>query len=330
MKCTNCGANIPDNVQSCTHCGAEVKYTDRPQKSDGMRIATIVFGLVIIITLGTSMGLIATGCGKSGGKDSGSSSETESTESANGTNVSASAPTEIDSSAYDLVANGPVELGGKVKIATDGAFFLDWGTQKSILITKADGSNVVLEKVSTAYIVNKGVNSGTWGLLPSDRSLKCTGTLRLEGNKLFMDVTNLTDINGNELIVETQQQPVQQAPVQQAPIQQAPVQQAPAVQAVSAQILPQSASRQLTSADVSGLSLRQINYAKNEIYARHGRMFQSPELQSYFNAQSWYSGTIPAGQFKESYLTSIERYNADFLANIEFSISPNGYKLDAY
>lgn len=39
-------------------------------------------------------------------------------------------------------------------------------------------------------------------------------------------------------------------------------------------VLPQSSSRLLTDADVAGLSLQQINYAKNEIYARHGRLFE--------------------------------------------------------
>ena len=65
-------------------------------------------------------------------------------------------------------------------------------------------------------------------------------------------------------------------------------------QAVSAEILPQSDTRLLTQQDVAGLSLREINYAKNEIYARHGRKFASKELQDYFNAQSWYQGTVDA------------------------------------
>lgn len=34
-------------------------------------------------------------------------------------------------------------------------------------------------------------------------------------------------------------------------------------------ILPQSASYLLTESDIEGLDIREINYAKNEIYARH-------------------------------------------------------------
>ena len=36
-------------------------------------------------------------------------------------------------------------------------------------------------------------------------------------------------------------------------------------------ILPESDSKYLTEADIAGLTLKEINYAKNEIYARHGR-----------------------------------------------------------
>ncbi len=93
-------------------------------------------------------------------------------------------------------------------------------------------------------------------------------------------------------------------------------------------ILPQSTSRLLSSDDISELSLREINYAKNEIYARHGRMFHSSELQNYFNSKSWYHGTIDPDSFGESLLSDIEKRNAEFLATTEFSMNPNGYQLD--
>lgn len=40
-------------------------------------------------------------------------------------------------------------------------------------------------------------------------------------------------------------------------------------------IFQDSAERYLTDEELENLSLQQINYAKNEIYARHGRMFQN-------------------------------------------------------
>ena len=94
-------------------------------------------------------------------------------------------------------------------------------------------------------------------------------------------------------------------------------------------ILPESNSRYLTKADVEGLSLREINYAKNEIYARHGRRFNSKELQDYFDSKSWYNGTISPDKFNTSVFNQYELKNAEFLRDIEFSMDSRGYQLDA-
>lgn len=53
-------------------------------------------------------------------------------------------------------------------------------------------------------------------------------------------------------------------------------------------ILPDSDSRKLKKSDLAGMTAQQLSYAKNEIYARHGRIFKSSELQDYFNQKDWY------------------------------------------
>ena len=93
-------------------------------------------------------------------------------------------------------------------------------------------------------------------------------------------------------------------------------------------MIPYSNQRLLGDSDVAGLSLREINYAKNEIYARHGRKFDSQELQNYFNSKSWYYGTIEPENFDVSLLTDVEKKNAEFFFDVEFIISANGYQLD--
>ena len=52
------------------------------------------------------------------------------------------------------------------------------------------------------------------------------------------------------------------------------------------------------------------------------------ELQNYFNSKSWYYGTIEPENFDVSLLTDVEKKNAEFLSDVEFSISANGYQLD--
>ena len=93
-------------------------------------------------------------------------------------------------------------------------------------------------------------------------------------------------------------------------------------------IIPDSNSRYLTESDIQNLSIREINYAKNEIYARHGRKFKSQELQTYFNSKSWYRGIIEPSDFRQSVLNDYEKKNAELLSKREFSMESGGYKLD--
>ena len=82
-------------------------------------------------------------------------------------------------------------------------------------------------------------------------------------------------------------------------------------------ILPDSATRRLTQADVADLTWEQCCLARNEIYARHGRIFQTKQIAAYFEAQSWYHGTVPGASFDSNTLSPIEHANIDFLAGYE-------------
>ena len=97
-------------------------------------------------------------------------------------------------------------------------------------------------------------------------------------------------------------------------------------------ILPNSNVEYLTEADIAELTLQEINYAKNEIYARHGRRFKSQELMDYFTSKTWYEGIYDPDDFDTNYsddaLNDYEKKNAEFLRSVEYSMTPNGYELD--
>lgn len=82
-------------------------------------------------------------------------------------------------------------------------------------------------------------------------------------------------------------------------------------------LIPDSDTKYLTDADISHLSKDELRFARNEIYARHGRRFKSSDLQSYFDSQSWYSGTINADDFSEASLNKYEKANIQFILNAE-------------
>lgn len=60
---------------------------------------------------------------------------------------------------------------------------------------------------------------------------------------------------------------------------------------------------------LEGMSYDIARLAVNEIYARHGRMFQDEHLQVYFNSKPWYYGSIAPDQFDESLLSELEKEN---------------------
>lgn len=82
-------------------------------------------------------------------------------------------------------------------------------------------------------------------------------------------------------------------------------------------ILPESNTRYLTMADLAGLNADQCRLARNEIYARYGRMFDDAALQAYFNSCAWYHGTIPADQFNDNVLNEYEKANRDLIVQYE-------------
>lgn len=57
-----------------------------------------------------------------------------------------------------------------------------------------------------------------------------------------------------------------------------------------------------------------IKTLRNEIYARHGRIFTTPEMKQIFESAPWYK---PRKDFKDSDLNEIEKRNVDFIFEYE-------------
>lgn len=93
--------------------------------------------------------------------------------------------------------------------------------------------------------------------------------------------------------------------------------QATTEEANSEYILKNSSSEYIAVSDIAGMSKEQCRLARNEIYARHGRLFDDPELQAYFNSCSWYSGYISPSNFDESVLNAYEKANLEVIVAYE-------------
>ena len=55
--------------------------------------------------------------------------------------------------------------------------------------------------------------------------------------------------------------------------------------------------RSVLDEEISNYTSDQLELAKNEIYARHGRQFVTDYIADYFNSKSWYQGTIDPETF---------------------------------
>jgi len=74
--------------------------------------------------------------------------------------------------------------------------------------------------------------------------------------------------------------------------------------------LSESDSRKLTEDDLEGLDSKDLTYARNEIYARHGKVFKAKELNEYFGEKDWYKADK---DFDDNEISDIERKNAEFI-----------------
>lgn len=224
---------------------------------------------------------------------------------------------------YNLLENPDLTLEGMVKTAKNGGKVLQWKNELTFYGQNETGERILMEDTANAYIDSSILPDGFLDTISANNQVSIKGSLHFSGNDLYISPIYVYDSDGNDMVAAFLDAKAKaDAAAKSAP--------APKADTGSDYILPQSSSRLLTRSDISGLSLQEINYAKNEIYARHGRLFKSNELQSYFDSKSWYNGTIDPDSFSQSLLSDVEKKNAEYLSDVEFSMNPDGYQLDAH
>ena len=71
-----------------------------------------------------------------------------------------------------------------------------------------------------------------------------------------------------------------------------------------------------TAKDFENCSEKLLKLAKNEIYARHGRMFVDADLYEYFLTRMWYVPTYTPEEFDESCFNDCEKANLKLLLSL--------------
>ena len=84
--------------------------------------------------------------------------------------------------------------------------------------------------------------------------------------------------------------------------------------ASSADYIFPSDRQYITEDDMAGWNQKTALLARNEIYARHGYVFKTQEIQNYFAAKSWYT---PNSSYDGSDLSDVEKANVDTISAYE-------------
>ena len=87
-------------------------------------------------------------------------------------------------------------------------------------------------------------------------------------------------------------------------------------------IFPDSDKKYLSEDEVRSITIEDMMIGRNEIFARHGYIFQDEGLKAYFESMSWYEGTIPSDQFNsEAVFNDFEKKNVELIKRIEDEIN---------
>ncbi|WP_414576997.1 protein kinase domain-containing protein [Anabaena sp. CCY 9402-a] len=75
--------------------------------------------------------------------------------------------------------------------------------------------------------------------------------------------------------------------------------------------------RAVTDADLAGKTGFELDIMRNTIFAVHGRRFNNPGIQNYFNNQSWYRPLYSPKEFPGNLLSRLEQNNTAYIARYQ-------------
>ncbi|MDO5540316.1 MAG: YARHG domain-containing protein [Eubacteriales bacterium] len=85
----------------------------------------------------------------------------------------------------------------------------------------------------------------------------------------------------------------------------------------NAYVIPDVSSRYISSGELSNFSNLYLLIARNEIYARHGYIFNDQNIARYFNCKNWYYGTTSSKNFSDAVFNDYEKSNLDVILTEE-------------
>lgn len=90
----------------------------------------------------------------------------------------------------------------------------------------------------------------------------------------------------------------------------------------AAYIFPDSDKKYLSEDEVRSITVEEMAVGRNEIFARHGYIFQDEGLRAYFESMPWYEGRVPSEGFQaDAVFNDFEKKNVELIKRVEDEIN---------
>lgn len=213
------------------------------------------------------------------------------------------------------------------------------GVKKTVVYYKADDWNPIQEEIIT-HMKKKSVDKKRIAYVLGGAALLAVVIIAIAfavtrpekkietENPKVSDSQNKTDKNSEKPNEEQIDEPVTKPEEEQQNEPVTPPESEPAAeqteeedvsnQGAGEYIFPDSGTVELTREEVKGHTKEELRFARNEIYARHGVIFDVEELDTYFQSKSWYTPTISLREFLDTMeLSMVEENNITLISEIE-------------
>lgn len=335
MFCRNCGKEIKDGSTFCPYCGQQIMKVDpqkevvevkgsedlEQQKKDAKKAKKAAFfegykkyrriirrAYIVVFVIGVILEVIRAVNQKPAGTEN-TVNETEVTEETSVGQAENNNETESDT---DTTSELPQESEEPVNLEWEGDYIRQNGPAASISIWDADENGMTF-----AYSI--GISGYTAYVDLRDCEAAYVDNQTYEYDYSYDDVKYelvLTKYETGEIqISETGESPFGMSLAGIYYLEE------DADYSTCEFVFPNSDTEELSVEDCVGLTSTECRIARNEIYARHGRLFQDEQLQGYFDSCSWYNGTVEPDDFTDEMLNDIEKYNLELISEYESGLT---------
>ena len=320
MQCKKCGKVVQEGNRFCTNCGAPMpkvewgNVNEEKQRSQNliikMIIALVIIGILIIAIFIIPMVLKDRATQNKKMENDQSLVTTEEVSTGDTDSMSSQKETTVEKEDTETVVKADidgvnqqiVEVTGTVGVI-DEVWSLELETPQSVYVRNSSGSAQLFPSVSLICLTSSSPNDKYNFSDYSGWRVSANGSLTIADGKICLIVGDLISLSAPDVHTEKAYESKEKIQHQQS--------------SQSDYILPDSSSRYLTAADVAGLSEYELEIARNEIYARHGYIFNDKDLRNYFNSKSWYHPTVSSSDFTSSMLSDIEDKNIKLIKSYE-------------